>query len=30
VIVEMLLSGLMLGGLPVLEDYSVEGWKELA
>lgn len=30
IVVEMLLSALMLGGLPVVEDNSVEGWEELA
>lgn len=30
VVIEMILNALMLGGLPVLQDYSVEGWEELA
>lgn len=29
IVIEMLLSGLMLGAMPVPKDYSIDGWMEL-
>jgi hypothetical protein len=29
IVLELLLSGLMLGAMPIPKDYSLEGWMEL-